>query len=128
MAKYQAETKRLTPKEILSEIRRRQAEMAKGIQLADSLETYDDLPAEKKLALHTWILERIVPTDYVTKYDSYKLKHIFEYSKGGFYVTNGMFKAAMLKASFEPANRNEPNWRFKAIVRDVRNLEYYPTP
>ena len=43
---------------------------------------------------------------------SYALKHLFE-NATGVYVTNGVFKGAMLAAGFEPKDSSEQNWRFK---------------
>lgn len=32
---------------------------------------------------------------------------------GGFYVTNGAFKGAMLAAGYKPVKRGEQNWQFR---------------
>ena len=78
---------------------------------------YNDLTSKEKEVLNEWIREvlepcriksfsRSIPT-------SYGLKHRFQYSDVGFYVTNGQFKGAMLVAGFEPAYHDDLNWRFR---------------
>ncbi|MDP9476457.1 MAG: hypothetical protein M3R38_12375 [Actinomycetota bacterium] len=52
------------------------------------------------------------PAGKVGPSDSYTMKHDFE-TAGGFYVTNGQFKGAMLAAGYQPAKRGEQNWRFR---------------
>lgn len=38
-------------------------------------------------------------------YTSYGFKHVFENTEGGFYITNGQFKGAMLISGFKPVNK-----------------------
>lgn len=38
-------------------------------------------------------------------YTSYGFKHMFENAEGGFYITNGQFKGAMLIAGYKPVNK-----------------------
>ena len=42
---------------------------------------------------------------------SYGMKHDFE-RHGGFYVSNGAFKGAMLAAKFRVVDESEKNWEF----------------
>lgn len=75
------------------------------VQEVNRPEHYAELTDEKKKSLTDWIKEYLEPFriqsygDYPT---SYGLKHRFENSKNGFYVTNGQFKGAMLECGFEP--------------------------
>lgn len=50
---------------------------------------------------------------------SYTLKHWFEDSKKGFYITNGQFKGAMLAIGHQPTEntRSRLNWRFKIKMK-----------
>lgn len=77
---------------------------------------YEELTDQQKNALHLWIDETLEPLR-ISKYNnspsSYYLKHLFEESENGFYISNGVFKGAMLAAGFEPAKRDELNWHFK---------------
>lgn len=76
---------------------------------------YEKLTQSEKEQLKMWIDQYIKP-HLVKKYNpyrtSYGLKHLFQ-SKGGFYVTNGQFKGAMLAAGFEPESFKDINWVFK---------------
>ena len=46
------------------------------------------------------------------RHSSYVLKHIFEAAPQGFYITNGAFKGAMIKAGFTPDNPIEHNHHY----------------
>lgn len=46
---------------------------------------------------------------------SYGLKHLFEGTERGFYVTNGQFKMAMLFAGFAPDDPRDHNWSYKRL-------------
>lgn len=64
--------------------------------------------------LVNYCLVAFVPSDYTLKdSSSYGMKHIFENSPTGFYVSNGQFKGAMLMAGFIPVNPHELNWNYK---------------
>lgn len=80
-----------------------------------------DLPAEQQAVLIGWIRDVLVPTRRAFHRTSYGMKHDFESEPGGFYVTNGMFKGAMLAAGHQPVDAGEINWRFR--VRPVRELD-----
>ncbi|WP_203624843.1 hypothetical protein [Lacticaseibacillus sp. 866-1] len=53
---------------------------------------------------------------------SYRLKSLFERSPGGFYITNGQMKGAMILAEFEPANLSRKNWIFNVSAKSLRDL------
>lgn len=91
-------------------------------------EEYEQLTDSQKNKLQLWIKECLIPHktknyNYGTP-TSYGLKHRFQYSNVGFYVTNGQFKGSMLAAGFTPRNKQEVNWVFKlgkkaGIKRDI---------
>ncbi|PLS87017.1 MAG: hypothetical protein CYG60_04175 [Actinobacteria bacterium] len=82
-------------------------------------EDHDTLSREEQAALQAWIGANMRPAKTPDPYrTSYGLKHRFEESAGGCYVTNGQFKGAMLKAGYEPVEPTELNWRFRACLRD----------
>jgi len=64
-----------------------------------------------KRALLNWIHNGMEARS-LRRCTSYALKHLFE-NATGVYVTNGVFKGAMLAAGFEPKDSSEQNWRFK---------------
>ena len=80
-----------------------------------------DLPAGQQAVLIRWIRDVLVPAGRAFHRTSYGMKHDFENEPGGFYVTNGMFKGAMLAAGYQPVDASEINWRFR--VRPVRELD-----
>lgn len=60
-----------------------------------------------------WIKENLIPIKSFNMDDSsYRLKHIFEQSPGGFYVTNDTFKQAMKLCGFNVKDESEINWNF----------------
>lgn len=72
------------------------------------------LSNKKQEALVNYCLVAFVPSDYTLKsHTSYGMKHVFEGSPTGFYVSNGQFKGAMLIAGFVPVNPHELNWIYK---------------
>lgn len=82
-------------------------------KMINSPEYYQELSDEEKERLCDWIICNIFPRKTPNhEHSSYKLKHYFEHDKGGFYITNGQFKGAMIACGFEPVNENELNWHF----------------
>lgn len=75
---------------------------------------HDRLRFLDKLLLNIWIVNNIEPHRIKSfgGVTSYRLKHAFEKSHGGFYITNGAMKGAMLYAGFTPRDMNEVNWTF----------------
>jgi len=72
------------------------------------------LPASETRKLSDWIKLNILPRKSPNqRHTSYGLKHIFEHSDSGFYITNGQFKGAMMARGFLPVNKRELNWRFR---------------
>lgn len=74
----------------------------------------------QKLIVTTWIKENFVSRVTINKYHtSYEMKHIFERSPDGFYLTNGAFKGAMLKCGFDK-HSGGINWCFQVTERSIK--------
>lgn len=61
---------------------------------------YQQLTQTEKTILAEWIEINMVPMKSYRSQSSYFLKHRFEESVKGFYVTNGQFKGAMVAAGY----------------------------
>ncbi len=85
----------------------------------DSPAEFSELSADERRAVLEWIAEHISPRKTPNPRTSYGIKHSFESSAGGFYVSNGSFKGAMLAAGYEPVCPEERNWRFRISTRRV---------
>ena len=83
-----------------------------GAWAEDDPRDYENLNPEEQATLRAWIEVAMRPARSVGPSTSYTMKHDFE-SAGGFYVTNGQFKGAMLAAGYLPVKREELNWRFR---------------
>jgi len=91
----------------------------------NSPENYARLSTEQQAALQAWIGRAIAPGTGRTRdgrISSYVLKHYFERSPGGFYITNGMFKGAMRAAGYDPRDRATLNWQFRIEPRCPRGI------
>lgn len=78
---------------------------------------YEILTPAHKDALRRWIEENFKALKNPPKrgpIDSYTLKHYFEESERGFYISNGQFKGAMLAVGHAPLDETELNWVFRA--------------
>lgn len=89
---------------------------------------YQRLSQIERAELQNWIGEVFQPATRVIRArgyreTSYGWKHCFEGSEKGFYITNGMFKGAMLEAGYEPVKRTDFNWRFR--IKLNRKLTEY---
>jgi hypothetical protein len=84
----------------------------------DMPEEYERLTSEERGILLDWIDQKITPAKSVYKWaTSYGLKHQFEVSSEGFYITNGQFKGAMLAAGYQPSSPYKNNWHFRIRLR-----------
>lgn len=72
---------------------------------------FDEMPKEEQEILLSWIKRNFIMIEtFNTRHSSYDLKRSFEVD--GFYITNGQFKGAMLKAGFSVKDRKVDNWNF----------------
>lgn len=80
-------------------------------------EDYDRLTDRQKKILSLWIKDCLEPHRVQSFNDlslnSYALKHEFEASGSGFYITNGSLKGAMLRHGFYPKDERHLNWIYK---------------
>ncbi len=96
-------------------------------------ETFENLTEREKTILLIWIEKHVQASPRPSKRDSYGVKHDFEHSKseGGFYVTNGQFKGALLAAGYTPVEediKSHINWRFYAKFEKWRPAADLATP
>lgn len=85
----------------------------------NSPDNYSDLSDEHKEFLAGWIGRMFKPSKRVFyAMSSYGIKHVFERSPGGFYITNGQFKGAMKAAGHAPVDDAALNWRFRVSARE----------
>lgn len=80
-----------------------------------------------KTILLDWIFVTFKPSKKIYGATSYGMKHEFERSRQGFYVTNGQFKGAMLMLGYRAINQFDLNWKFKiekALWNGDKNLRY----
>ena len=76
-------------------------------------EMFGKMPKNQQLQLLKWIENNLIQRNTINMdISSYGLKHIFENSKDGFYITNGEFKGAMLMSGYKIKNPNDINWYF----------------
>ncbi len=83
---------------------------------------FENLTDEEQIVLLKWCKNLSKIKSFNQKHTSYGLKHLFERSKNGFYITNGQFKGAMLKSGFDVKNKNDLNWIFNVSQRSLSNL------
>jgi len=81
---------------------------------------FNTLTDIQKKKLCEWIGATLCHRITINKnHTSYGLKHIFEHSRNGFYVTNGTFKGAMLECGFTKHSEGL-NWSFCVTERSAR--------
>lgn len=89
----------------------------------DLPEHYEQLTSDQKEVLQLWIASNLAPIVSINKRcTSYGLKHFFEAATGGFYISNGMFKGAMLAAGYRIGDVAAKNWHFNVSQKSVNRL------
>ncbi|MEJ1326479.1 hypothetical protein QY881_08775 [Latilactobacillus sakei] len=74
---------------------------------------FNELLQDEQVVLVNWILTTLTRAKTINRNDSsYGLKHYFENSPLGFYVSNGAMKGALLIAGFETRKIEDLNWYF----------------
>lgn len=66
---------------------------------------FNELTNEQRNVLLDWIDCFVIIKTINTEHSSYELKHFFENSKDGFYITNGQFKGAMNNYGYKHSQR-----------------------
>lgn len=75
-------------------------------------EHFTELSEEEQEMVLTWLNYNVYPAQKVLEgHTSYGMKHVLE-SRTNIYLTNNMFKEAMLRCGFFPAEADELNWHF----------------
>lgn len=83
---------------------------------ANDPQSFGELTNDEQELLLSWIRDNFISTTtFNVQKNSYHLKHIFE--EDAFYVTNGQFKGAMLKAGFRVKNPESDYWCFNISKR-----------
>lgn len=88
----------------------------------DSPDEYRNLSRHERRLLRAWISGYISPRKTPNARTSYGIKHAFEQSEHGFYLSNGQFKGAMLAAGYPPVDEQDLNWRFRISTRRVERV------
>ncbi len=90
------------------------------IEILDHPRTFYELSSEKQETLLSWCsgFEKIKRPN--SRHTSYGMKHWFEHSEDGFYITNGQFKGAMIVAGFSIENPDSLNWSFNVSQASCR--------
>lgn len=88
-----------------------------GNELINSPGDFLNIPADKQSRITEWINSNFVAIKNENyRHSSYGLKGLFE-KDGGFYVTNGQFKGAMVACGFVAYNKTDINWRFNLLEK-----------
>lgn len=89
---------------------------------ANSPDEFNKLSKEEQDILLNWCLKLDKTQSFNTKHSSYNLKGMFEKSNVGFYIYNGAFKGAMVKAgfSYKLVNSDSPNWYFNVSEKSIK--------
>ncbi|MBZ9633033.1 hypothetical protein [Clostridium sp. FP1] len=86
------------------------------IENPDNPNLFEKLTENEKSELLNWIDDNFKPIESFTcNATSYGLKQKF--SRTNFYLYNGAFKGAMLKAGFKVKNTSHKNWVFNISKR-----------
>lgn len=84
-----------------------------GDVVCDNPNDFNKLSSQNQAILLNWISENLTPIkSFNENYNSYGLKHYFENSLDGFYITNGAFKCAMLKTEYKAKDTIDKNWYY----------------
>ena len=88
----------------------------------DSPLLFYELTNEQQKSVVDWCKQFKQVKGYHYGVTSYGMKHDFERSRGGFYMTNGAFKGAMVVAGFKVANEKNLNWHFNISKRSYNKM------
>lgn len=81
------------------------------------------LNARDQAVLKNWISTKLNRIKTVNRrHTSYGLKHYFT-NDGNFYITNGMFKGAVIELGFKIADESKLNWNINVSERSITSLE-----
>ncbi len=80
---------------------------------------YEKLSARKRETIQRWIKQNVEPHRIKTYrgVTSHAIKHLFEESKDGFYITNRQLKVALDEAGFKPEDTWPEAWEYTISIR-----------
>lgn len=86
-------------------------------------EDFNRLIVRDQAILKNWIATKLDRIKTINRrHTSYGLKHYFS-NDGNFYITNGMFKGAVLDMGFKIDNKSNLNWCINVSERSITTLE-----
>ena len=88
----------------------------------DQPESFYSMTNQEQETLLAWCRQFESILGINTKHTSYGLKHWFEYSPGGFSISNGAFKGAMLLCGFNCRDINDKNWQFNVSEASFKQI------
>lgn len=103
---------------------RRESDAVKTFEESDHPKGFYQLTKEEQEKLLSWCTGMKTIKTPNNRHTSYGLKHWFEASEGGFYITNGQFKGAMILSGYSVNDPDELNWTFtvsELSYREKRN-------
>lgn len=93
---------------------------------SNAADEFLDLTHSEKIVLLAWVTDKLQKQKSINYNESsYGLKHKFEKSPFGFYVSNGQFKGAMYLADFHVKNLYVLNWNFNISSSSCKQLDNY---
>lgn len=89
----------------------------------NSPDEFNELTQDQKDVLTSWVSHFDMIKTINTRHTSYGLKHKFENSQNGFYITNGQFKGAMREQGFKfKQPLDSPNESYNISEASVKTL------
>lgn len=88
----------------------------------DYPERFFTLSKEQQETLVAWCQQFEAIKKINPSHTSYGLKHVFQDSAGGFSVSNGAFKGAMIEAGFLVDDPDKVNWCFNISKKSVMTV------
>lgn len=93
------------------------------IDLQNHPKSFYQLTTEEQQELVDWINSNFDSIKSINeRHTSYGLKHLFE-NNGGFYISNGAFKGAMLESGFEAKDESALNWKFNVSEKSIKAIQ-----
>lgn len=89
----------------------------------DSPMAFALMPFGQQRAVLNWLAGMRKTLCYNHDISSYGIKHVFERTANGFYMTNGQFKGAMIAAGFKFRYSDQKNWLFNISNADLQNAD-----
>lgn len=92
----------------------------------DPMTFFTKLNEDNQIEVMAWALNCLKENKSSSQlFSSNRLKHIFEHSPRGFYMTDGEFSGAMFSSGFTPMDYGATNWKFRISKMSVQNSFYW---